>query len=544
MQTHPLSIAEIVLNIGKYIQTWVEEHPSHEQAKVFKPKDLVSAIAVNRLFRDTLTPFLWEVYAEPVVKIYADVLKSDSYHQDIPLDFVTKNIPFIRRLDFSQFNGRLHRRLEQLQLHQHNCTRLQELVLSSTINIDWAGELIRANPELRVLHWTIPSLVHQMGGRDPYPTFQKLKYLFPHRHLQILRFEGWSWGLYPPHLCHILNNNAETLQELGLCKYTVFGNHGGPVMNADWSGLEDSFLANMTENERVESSQLFHEPRRPLVLPNVKTLHLIMPMPETCALFRALPALETLYVGPPLQSDAQELRRLVREFCPHLQSIQNPDINTWNWDFIGYSEHVVAILIDSCPVGNLVHLALNVLLIDNSLRDAILEHAGSLEVLELNINYSHEWDEVFVNLGKVLGRCERLRKVSLFNYKRSCNVNDTRAVLQGLKSCRGLKHLTMVGYPYLTWDRREKDGRRKVELIKAQFEAIEEPSPSTSEVMTAGGWEEKKVYRNAVMPQWQLQSPTQKLRALVFDALTGLADLKVVALNEEWFERSTAVSFK
>ncbi|KAG0276802.1 hypothetical protein BGZ96_003138, partial [Linnemannia gamsii] len=537
--THPLSIAEIVLNIGTYIQTWVEQHPSHEQAMVFKPKDLVSAIAVNRLFRDTLTPFLWEVYAEPVVKVYADVLKADNYHRDTPLTFVRKKIHFIRRLDFSHFNGRIHRPLEQLQLLQHNCTRLQELVLSSTINIDWAGELIRANPELRVLHWTIPGIVHQMGGKDPYPTFQSLKYLFPHRHLQILRFEGWSWGLYPLHLFHILYNNAETLEELGLCKYTVFGNHRGPVMNADWSGLEDSFLAKMTEEERVEASQFFHEPRHPLILPKVKTLHLIMPLPETCTLFRALPALETLFVGAPLQNDVKVLRRLVREFCPHLKSIQNPDINSWNWDFIGYSELVVAILVGSCPVGNLVHLALNVLHIDNSLRDGILEHAGSLEVLELNTNSSHDWDEVFLNLGMVLERCGRLRKVSLFNFKRSCNVDDTKAVLQGLKSCRRLEHLTMVGYPYLTWDLQEKGGQRKVELIKAQFEAIEEPSPSTSEVMAAQRWKERKVYRNVVMPKEQLQPPTKKLRTLVFDALTELTDLRVVVLNEEWFERST-----
>jgi hypothetical protein len=61
--------------------------------------------------------------------------------------------------------------------------------------------------------------------------------------------------------------------------------------------------------------------------------------------------------------------------------------------------------------------------------------------------------------------------------------------------------------------------------------------------MAAQGWKVKKVYKDVVMSSWQLQPPTKKLRILAFDALAGLADLKVVILNEEWLERPTAVSF-
>ncbi|KAK5816337.1 hypothetical protein F5H01DRAFT_367214 [Linnemannia elongata] len=97
-----------VLNGNRFDKTLC----SYEDVWLFKPKDLLAAISINRLFRTTLTPLLWSVFVESAVKSLGNAYECMGNEEyDIPIDSVQKN------------------------------------------NSAWAKLLILANPELRVLHW-------------------------------------------------------------------------------------------------------------------------------------------------------------------------------------------------------------------------------------------------------------------------------------------------------------------------------------------------------------------------------------------------------
>ncbi|KAG0272300.1 hypothetical protein BGZ95_011957 [Linnemannia exigua] len=64
-ETHALSLPEIVVTIGKAIPLWVPEYVKGETVWYLRPKDLIAASKINRLFHTVLTPILWTVYANP-----------------------------------------------------------------------------------------------------------------------------------------------------------------------------------------------------------------------------------------------------------------------------------------------------------------------------------------------------------------------------------------------------------------------------------------------------------------------------------------------
>lgn len=102
MNSHPLSLYEIVLAIGQFIPLWESVHSLDDDLWLFTPKDLLAAISVNRLFHATLTPLLWSVYVECAVKSLRDpneFLCPEEY--DIPFDVVKKYSSYIRILDLS-----------------------------------------------------------------------------------------------------------------------------------------------------------------------------------------------------------------------------------------------------------------------------------------------------------------------------------------------------------------------------------------------------------------------------------------------------------
>ncbi|OAQ21963.1 hypothetical protein K457DRAFT_26576 [Linnemannia elongata AG-77] len=151
MNTHSLSLYEIVLAIGQLIPLWESVHLAYKDVWLLKPKDLLAAISVNRLFRTTLTPLLWSVYVESAVKSLGNAYECiGNAEYDIPVDIVQKNSSYIRFLDLSSYYTQFRRIDEPPKL---NCSRLQELRLSASVDSAWAKRLILANPGLRVLHW-------------------------------------------------------------------------------------------------------------------------------------------------------------------------------------------------------------------------------------------------------------------------------------------------------------------------------------------------------------------------------------------------------
>ncbi|KAF9271131.1 hypothetical protein BGZ88_006790, partial [Linnemannia elongata] len=208
MNTHPLSLYEIVLAIGQFIPLWESVHLAYEDVWLLKPKDLLAAISVNRLFRTTLTPLLWSVYVESAVKSLGNAYKCiGNAEYDIPVDIVQKNSSYIRFLDLSSYYTRFSRIDEPPEL---NCSLLQELHLSASVDSAWAKRLILANPELRVLHW---------ARNRKNLSREKLKDFASILSLQRLRYLGLDdWTFLTEHLYRALAKNAGHLEELRLTR--------------------------------------------------------------------------------------------------------------------------------------------------------------------------------------------------------------------------------------------------------------------------------------------------------------------------------------
>ncbi|KAK5827075.1 hypothetical protein F5H01DRAFT_398732 [Linnemannia elongata] len=180
MNTHPLSLYEIVLAIGQFIPLWESVHLAYEDVWLLKPKDLLAALSVNRLFRTTLTPLLWSVYVESAVKSFGNAYEYiDNAEYDIPVDIL-------------------------------NCSRLQELRLSAFVDSAWAKCLILANPGLRVLHW---ARNRKNISREELKDFASI--LSPQR----LRYLGLDdWTFLTEYLYRALAKNAGHLEELRLTR--------------------------------------------------------------------------------------------------------------------------------------------------------------------------------------------------------------------------------------------------------------------------------------------------------------------------------------
>ncbi|KAK3839818.1 MAG: hypothetical protein J3R72DRAFT_492353 [Linnemannia gamsii] len=451
------------------IPLWVPEQVDGETVLFFKPRDLAASIAVSRLFHKYLTPILWTTYAYP----------ADSSHL-------------------------------QLQLHHQWPNPYQELALKTLKKY--------TNTGLRLLYWDRSDSVvwdHPLS---------ELKSLFPLSQLRTLSLRGWR--LDPIYLHRILANNADTLEELDLSGDAHIAQE--PTMNPQWSGPSITSLPHMTEERRLEAAQLVQG--RSLLLPKVKTLHLEilwdMTSDSTYSLIQAFPALKTLRIGNVDINDGPRLRQVLREFCPLLQSIQNP--------VLAYSHHRrttpsfqgMAHVINACKPGNLIHAAVVKNGFDESMRDALLKQGDRLEVLELTIN-SVDTDTTFKNLRQVLEGCRRLKKFSLFSFVKLCKHQDALLFLDGLNECCELESLALVGFPYKVQgnedvrDGHDNDDESHRELVSSSNEAIS---------ITSG-----------LPPHWRpvprvvaganVSPSTLDFRTLVFDGISHLPRLKTVHLD-------------
>ncbi|KAG0372591.1 hypothetical protein BGX24_012835 [Mortierella sp. AD032] len=421
------------------IPLWVPEQVDGETVLFFKPRDLAAAIAVSRLFHKYLTPILWTTYAYPADSSHLQLQLRNRWpnpYQELALKTLKKNSVHIRSLDFSLYD---YDTRDTWQLPLLSITCLQELKLSYCVDSAWARILIPANPGLRVLYW---DRSYNVVWDHPQ---SELRSLFPLRQLRTLSLRGWR--LDPIYLHRILANNADTLEELDLSGDAHIAQE--PTMNPQWSGPSITSLPHMTEERRLEAAQLVQG--RSLLLPKVKTLHLEilwdMTSDSTYSLIQAFPALKTLRIGNVDISNGPRLGKILREFCPLLQSIQNPALAYSHHRRTTPSFQGMAHVINACKPGNLIHAAVVQNDFDESMRDALLKQGDRLEVLELTIN-SVDTDTTFKNLRQVLEGCRRLKKFSLFSFVKLCKPQDALLFLDGLNECCELESLALVGFPY------------------------------------------------------------------------------------------------
>ncbi|KAK3830122.1 MAG: hypothetical protein JOS17DRAFT_791358 [Linnemannia elongata] len=364
---------------------------------LLKPKDLLAAISVNRHFHATLTPLLWSVYVQSAVKSPGDydLIHYIGYH-DIPFVIVQKNSSYTRFLDLSRYFSRFDRKVEQLEL---NCSRLQELRLSASVDCAWAQRLILANSELHVLHWarTSKKFTRELTPRGAQPDPLQLH-----------------------------------------CPQTFTTRCHGQVTNifskVDRGGEEFESMKRICGRIR---------------LVKLKTFHLDVEH-NFCSLtfywmFDVVPALETVVFEELLGSTAKALSLTLRKSCPRLQTIKLGHI----WEVNSWRPHqhsdAALYLTSACAPGHLVHASLDGWCIDDTFMEALSVHRDSLETLELAIR-GEDYRDSFNNLGAILERCSRLKYLAVSFHERPRVRPQLLLFMNKLASCPGLESLAFRGF--------------------------------------------------------------------------------------------------
>ncbi|KAG0374137.1 hypothetical protein BGX24_010801 [Mortierella sp. AD032] len=467
MHPHPLTISEIILTIGKHIPIWRSQSTDAEHIDwTYEPKDLLAALCVNRLFNATLTPLLWKVYNELAFNsigfsdhaclYYVGGLASRQRQfptkpKELTLSTLNANSHYIRYLELLHFSYPPHMFQQHTMFKFHNtCTQLQELQLSRYADLGWATQLIVANPNLTVLSWGYPNasiakLYSQPLSQD-LEGYRDLKYMFGLRRLRVLRLEGWE--LNTLHMCHILDNNAETLRELDLNSDCCLMDE--QVMDVTNDGLDKS-LAKMDKQEVADAAEWTPAGRRPFFLPKLTTLsiyfnrvwiqhHLIY------NLVRAILSLEVIVIHPTLEWTSMELGLALRQHYPRLNSLNNPYPN-WNFSALALDERLETAVnwINVCAPRNLVRLSMAIPEFGVTITTALLNHMNQLESLGLSVCFI--LPETFKNLVKVLAGCKRLRQFSWSDYNLHWDVDYVPSVLESLGGCsQVLERLSLRGF--------------------------------------------------------------------------------------------------
>ncbi|KAK3830143.1 MAG: hypothetical protein JOS17DRAFT_791378 [Linnemannia elongata] len=391
MNSHPLSLYEIVLAIGQFIPLWESVHSLDDDLWLFTPKDLLAAISVNRLFHATLTPLLWSVYVECAVKSLRDpneFLCPEEY--DIPFDVVKKYSSYIRILDLSS-------------------------------------------------HWT------QNLTRKELKDFESILSL---RRLRYLSLENWNF--LTSHLYRVLAKNADHLEELRLtCCNSIVHKRS---KREDTGKSQITFTTSMETG--AEEFETMNRRCGRIRLAKLKTLHLDVERfscPQTLYwLIDVAPALETVVFRELLGSTAKGLSLILRKSCPRLQTIKQGDfwyVNEDIWRRPHKRANTALHLANACAPGHLAHASLDGWRIDNTYMEALSVHRDSLETLELVIR-NNNYRDSFKNLSTILERCSRLKHMAVY-FERHRVLYDHRIsllFLNKLATCPSLESLGFHGF--------------------------------------------------------------------------------------------------
>lgn len=453
MDTDPLALPEIVLRIGLYIQIWLPVPSDSSIYKIttydFQPNDLLAAIAVNRLFHKTLEPLLWTVYNECCFHPEGFLPKCASR-----LVTLNNSCQHIRYLEL------LHRAeprhlFQQPDLFQFkNCTQLRELKLSKYVDLGWAVQLIEANPCLTLLDWTYPDEVLLGRHRCESSQSQELDFsknllcVIGLRKLRSLRLEAWSIEIL--HLYHVLDMLADSLEELNLAKNNTLEVNG--TGDTATTTLDKCFLATVSEKKVTEALEL--TPKKPLLLPKLKTLHLDIDWKSSDLkpiydMVRVFPALETLIIHPNTMLDFVKLQPILRKFCPNLRSVQYIPHRWCEKGSHPFNNDTLITVFESLAPGNLVdfRMGLDEDELDDEVMAALLEHRNGLETLELGFS-GFEY-KPFENVAEIFRQCKKLKRVSFYTSSRKWSVEDAKdlfAVRNVPWACKGLESLEMRGF--------------------------------------------------------------------------------------------------
>ncbi|KAF9335979.1 hypothetical protein BGZ91_010227 [Linnemannia elongata] len=542
MDINPLAIPEILLRIGLYIQVWFpipSDSTIYDTTKYdFQPYDLLAAIAVNRLFRGTLEPLLWTVYNEGCFHPKGLLSKPASR-----LVTLNNSCQYIRYLELLHLEEPWHLFQQPDLFPFKNCTQLRELKLSYYVNLGWAVQLIEANPNLTLLDWTYPDEVDVGHHRSESYHSKELDFsknllcVVGLRKLRSLRLEAWSLEIL--HLYHVLDMLSDSLEELYLAKTNTLEVNW--IVDTETTTLDKSSLAAMSEEEVAEALELI--PKRPLLLPKLKTLHLdldwnLSDHKSIYDMMRAFPELGTLIIHPNAMLDFVKLQPILRKFCPNLGSIQ---YIPHRWSEVGsrpFDNDTLITVFESLSPGNLVdfRMGLDEDELDDDVMAALLEHRSGLETLELGFS-GFEY-KPFENVAEILRQCKKLKRVSFYSSSRTWSVEDVKdlfTVLHEPGACKGLESLEMRGFDASSDEFGVDDG------AEGGYDVHNPDGDPAAQIMSRGYLPKPWRYLTRDENKIQLDKPGRSfvhphIRFMVFAALKEMPLMKRVILNNEHYE--------
>lgn len=229
---NPLLLPDIVHLLGAFISPWkTYQEPGENAVLAFHPQDLARCIQVCRLWRDTLTPFLWAVYDEDVLR--RPVNGTTSAHKMIPKKAMETHSQYLRHLSLEApwpaLTGKLNR-LRQLSVSSYalewckhllfnNCLHLTDMTLGGFSDKDFnSNDFLPPINLPRLTHLTIDrSEIRRRQNMDQISRFLNANTQLAQ--LSVLWVEYWpsitEWHNFP-HLRHLTIDS-----ELDMCPAVV-----------------------------------------------------------------------------------------------------------------------------------------------------------------------------------------------------------------------------------------------------------------------------------------------------------------------------------
>ncbi|KFH73977.1 hypothetical protein MVEG_01190 [Podila verticillata NRRL 6337] len=231
----------------------------------------------------------------------------------------------------------------------HQATQLRHLDTSGWIHTRHASKLNRSNPHLTELKWVIIS-------------------------------KTTDQELFSTHLLTALIASLENLQILSIEQLQACHTHYFLWLLTGLPSLKHLSIRNCSKIESCDAAS-FDEP-----FPSLTVLRLACDWhtnPGLAQLVRFCPDLERLFLNPSADCPAADLSKNLRECCPRLISIECQDPYEAFQVGVMMTSYEYAVLIGATKA--LAHLEMLIRDLDLEIYQALMEHAPSLETLDLYI---------------------------------------------------------------------------------------------------------------------------------------------------------------
>ncbi|KAF9126979.1 hypothetical protein BGW39_006194 [Mortierella sp. 14UC] len=538
--------AAIISRVGKYIPVWFPRQTRDRSSEFdFKPKHLLSAMKVNRTFYAALSPYLWTVYNESALepRLYKDSHTSNNFpavtlpSTGLGCLTLSKNCRHIRYLGLVQDKLPSFMYQQPTMFDFKDCTNLRELRLSMFVDPQWAGQLIRANPNLRVLEWSYPDLIvfnqYRSSTHSSNPRgSDDLEYLSSLSKLRSLKLQGWV--LLPLHLCQVLNFNADTLEELNIASESRVIQLLEQPTDAIWLVPKHSEAPSSTTGTEDE---LQVEKNVPLSLPKLKSLHLNLDWSRSTGesiygLVKSMPALEELNITLDQHMDLHKLGRNLKASCPNLHSIRTNGQEFKNETPVDRLKIVA--LSGACAPEHLVNFKIGLSMLDLFTTGSLLWHKDSLSNLDLTLYGRGDQGETINGLRNLLGQCRGLKRVTVIWEGQNLDRAHGSSLLSIPWACSGLEGLTLRGMEIQPIEVNNISiGNPVAEMIKAKFANLGPDFVYTQKLLNYFGWLYIPGYYSS--EDWPADPVFRLLLVSMLALRSPLPILKVIQLNGETY---------